>query len=1555
MTISPSAFLLHHGRFQLLIFGLALWGSPMWLSGQGVQINEFLASNVHDFPEMYDFGDYNDWIELYNTTGLEQSLEGYFLSDDPNDPLKWRFPSSAILAPNDHLLIWADGYNEVPGVQYTRETWPYEDYITRHYHTNFRLSKSGEAILLSQAGIASQTTLVPQESNWRFLDDGSTLPADWTEVGFEDSNWGEGPAELGYGDGDENTVLNYGPSSDDKFITTYFRKTFIQSASAPFDQLIILLKRDDGAVVYLNGQEIIRSNLPEGDITSETPANTAVSSAEESAFYEFGINADDLVFGENCLAVEVHQISPTSSDISFDLELTAVRFDTPSIVDQISYGQQFTDVSFGRAVGETTWSFFGEPTPGSANLTPATISTEGTAEVTSSIPSGFYEGSLSLDLSTASTTASIYYTLDGSRPQSSGTLYTNPLTINTTTVVKARAFEAEHLPGPIMTESYLVDEPQNISTISLIAEPPTLWDPDIGIYENEYKQREIPVTIHYYDTDPSENFRIDAGSRLGGMNIWTKPQKPFTIYTRGRFGDDVIRSHIFKSKPITDFSRIVFRNGGDDWEETLLRDPMTGSLVRGMMECGYMAFQPSALFLNGQYWGIYNIREKFNTRYFFENFGVDPDQIDHLEYGATSSGTRLMTIAGDRTAYDQLIQFILTSNLNDANVFRELDERMNIDSFIDHVSMTLFCANTSWGHNREWWRPRDSDGRWQWLIVDVDRGFNPSNINTNLLDNLLRDYLLFQYLMASERFQEHFLQRAAAHFNHTFAPERVGGIIDSLSNLIQAEIPRHIERWGSEGSVVSISAWEAELAAIHNFAQNRSANLFTHFNNELSLAGTVEINTATYPSEGGYISIEGVPQISESETGPYFKGIPLHLTAVPAPGWEVIGWNGLSDSAQIVYDCANDSSFLALFQPSNGSILPGQLTANTTLLAHQTYYIAEDLHVPPGVSLTVEAGVEIRMPEGGHLIIEGNLIVDGTAADPVKIRANPLTGNQPWGGISFSNAVDTSRIDHLELTGATRGVDPMIHRGAISGFNAHLIIDHLNIQNVQFPIYVEGGSIQLLNSTLRCDHISDFINVKRGEALIQGCHFYGSEAPDTDAIDLDGVQAGIVSNNRIYNFAGPNSDGVDIGEESSDILIRGNLIYHASDKGISVGQSSSVLIEENLIVGCVEGVAIKDNSTALLANNTYVNNHVSLACYEKNSGRGGGSATEMNSIYANNLVSAISLDSYSQIEVGYSLSNTEALSGIGNLTGDPLFIDGAQYNFEISQDSPCIDAGDPDAPPDTDGSPRDMGAYYTYDAEHYPFPIPGHFTSYLTLNELLASNSTSLSDEAGEFDDWLEIYNPTGADLNLSTLYLTDNPNILDKWQFPQEGAIIPAEGYLLIWCDEDVNQGPLHANFKLSNSGEFLALVDSNGLSIIDSLTFGPQTSDISYGRLPDGGENWSILTPTPGTSNQLVHIFKDHQIPGDFRLHQNFPNPFNPRTTIRYDLPEQVWVHLNIFDIRGRLIRTLVDASQSPGYKQITWDGIKNDGSIATTGIYVYSLDTESFRETQKLVLLK
>jgi hypothetical protein len=266
---------------------------------------------------------------------------------------------------------------------------------------------------------------------------------------------------------------------------------------------------------------------------------------------------------------------------------------------------------------------------------------------------------------------------------------------------------------------------------------------------------------------------------------------------------------------------------------------------------------------------------------------------------------------------------------------------------------------------------------------------------------------------------------------------------------------------------------------------------------------------------------------------------------------------------------------------------------------------------------------------------------------------------------------------------------------------------------------------------------------------------------------------------------------------------------------------------------------------------------------------------------------------------------------------------------------------------------RDMrGEESVYPRNHRIYiQIPTTDTTGLAINEFLASNNAVNMDPAGEYDDWLEIHNTTSAEISLAGMYLTDNPNDLVKWKIPIKAGTISAGDHMLFWCDENGSQEGLHTNFKISASGEFLALVASDGISIIDSLSFGPQSTDISYGRIPDGADTWQLFnTPTPGYSNLTTDIIDNQTSPDTYKLFQNIPNPFNPTTAIGYRLSAVSDVELRIYNLLGEHVATLVSEKQRAGYHQVEWDAVG-----FASGVYYYRIVAGSFHQIRKMILLK
>ena len=197
-------------------YGLVAFSTVLSSWGE-VRINELMASNTRAFPDITDFEDYPDWIELYNSSTEEISLNGYFLSDNLDQPLKWGFAPDAVIGAQEYLIVIADGHDTPKNRPIRRTAWPFATVTTEKHHTNFSLSSSGEELVLTKREASSESLIIPG-SVWRYLDNGSDQGEVWRDRDFDDSSWASGPAPLGYGD-DPATEISFG-DSDDRHITS---------------------------------------------------------------------------------------------------------------------------------------------------------------------------------------------------------------------------------------------------------------------------------------------------------------------------------------------------------------------------------------------------------------------------------------------------------------------------------------------------------------------------------------------------------------------------------------------------------------------------------------------------------------------------------------------------------------------------------------------------------------------------------------------------------------------------------------------------------------------------------------------------------------------------------------------------------------------------------------------------------------------------------------------------------------------------------------------------------------------------------------------------------------------------------------------------------------------------------------------------------------------------------------------------------------------------------------------------------------------------------------
>lgn len=338
----------------------------------------------------------------------------------------------------------------------------------------------------------------------------------------------------------------------------------------------------------------------------------------------------------------------------------------------------------------------------------------------------------------------------------------------------------------------------------------------------------------------------------------------------------------------------------------------------------------------------------------------------------------------------------------------------------------------------------------------------------------------------------------------------------------------------------------------------------------------------------------------------------------------------------------------AFFDEVTINEMPNSYSESATLTKDKSpYYALHNVVIDTGVILTVEPGVIIYMNDYKSIIVHGGLRLDGVEEDSIYIKPTPQSKANEWGALCIDKATNSTILNYVNITGASWYEDQERFKATITSKNSSVKIRNSKVSSAFFPFYSEYSKVDITSSVFESSKTCDFINIKYTDsASVEGCYFLGNDYPDVDAIDFDGVIDGRILGNYFTGYNGFNSDAIDIGESSSNIVIEGNKIFNISDKGVSVGQGSSVIIKRNLIYGCNMGVGIKDsNSYAFIENNLFAIVNYGVDVFEKNTNSGGGTAEIINCLFYNCIEYPVFKDNKSHVTVSNSFSNTKELAG----------------------------------------------------------------------------------------------------------------------------------------------------------------------------------------------------------------------------------------------------------------------------------------------------------------------
>ena len=624
--------------------------SPLIIFSQSIRINEVVSSNSVYFDED---GDSPDWIELYNYGNQTISLDNWTISDNIENLDMWTFPQIN-LDPNEYLLIWASGKN--------------------------------------RSQISYSRTYINQGDVYKYIIPSSEPNLNWNNINFNDNSWFDGASGFGYADGDDTTILPNGT------LSVYMRKSFTISDLENITSLILDIDYDDGFVAYINGTEIARAN-----INGSPPAFDQGTIIDHEAQIYNGGNPDRfsisdfnsiLVEGENVLAIQAHNVSPCSSDftiipflsilysepnnegitppeilnlvdenplhtnfkISTSGETLTLSNNEGNIIDQLTVEGLPPNTSIGVSNFNQDIVSYTNTTPGYQNSNQQFLGSIQN-EVIFSQASGFLNNPFSLTLSGNSGSQVIRYTIDGSSPSNNSSIYSSPIAILNNTSVRAAIFSENYLPSPVKTESYIINSNHEIDVMLISIDPYDLFDDENGIYvfgeegtydewvpyfgANFWEDWEKPAHFAFYDNQNDETVEFNSGVKIfGGWSRGQNGQKSLSFFARGQYGDSEFEYDFFDNLNYDEFESFVLRNSGQDWLRSNMKDIMLTSLMRGS-ELDFQEHNPVATYINGEYWGMYNMREKINEHMLASKHDIDANSITLL----TNDASRFVTVS----------------------------------------------------------------------------------------------------------------------------------------------------------------------------------------------------------------------------------------------------------------------------------------------------------------------------------------------------------------------------------------------------------------------------------------------------------------------------------------------------------------------------------------------------------------------------------------------------------------------------------------------------------------------------------------------------------------------------------------------------------------------------------------------------------------------------------------------------------------------------------------------------------------------------------------------
>ncbi len=613
---------------------------------------------------------------------------------------------------------------------------------------------------------------------------------------------------------------------------------------------------------------------------------------------------------------------------------------TIQVIDSVSFPAVPFQTTYGRITdGADDFVIFGEVTPNESN----NGALLGLEKPTIDLVNGIYQSDQMLSFSHPDPAVTLRYTLDGKEPESFSTAYSTPFTINNNVSVKVAAFKSGHVKSNSAIGSYLFDISSEIPTLYINSDPDNFFDDEIGIYVKgtngipgycrtdsvnwNREDWERPINLGMFLPDGSEAFNVNAGIRIGGGCSRTYAQKSFNVYMRrNTYGDNAIDYPLYEGRENETYERIKLRNSGQDYLRTMFRDGLVQTLLWDKIDMDLLGFQPTTMYLNGEFWGIYNIREIFNDEHFDNVYGVDKDDLDLLKNpGMPWEQTK----KGSDVEYKELFDFADNNDLSIPANYDVVADQFDINQLTNYWAYSIYIAKFDWpANNIILWKERKAGEKWRYGALDhdgsTDNGFAfETTPDFNTLEQVMVDNstawpnhsnstLFLRKLLENESFRNEFVQRSCSFMELIYSEERTASITDSLQALIEPHIPDQEIRWGEELSIGGNEQnWRGWVANMKDFFVTRPDFHRGFMNDQFNLDGTYQLTLNYNEATNGRVVINSNEmETPYNFTNLYFKNIPVRVKAIAEEGYEFSHWLETGETTEVIDFVAGDDAIL---------------------------------------------------------------------------------------------------------------------------------------------------------------------------------------------------------------------------------------------------------------------------------------------------------------------------------------------------------------------------------------------------------------------------------------------------------------------------------------------------------------------------------------------------------------------------------------------------------------------------------------------------------------------